>query len=349
MAYIRKPEFSPRELEIVDSKTSMFGGEYKMFNTPISYRENYIAHYASKEPWYAAVHSESVSMSSPDYQNNLSRPYKKDMVDCFGVQWKWVEEVGGSITPGGNPVFADANEWRDKIKMPDIDSWGWEEAAKAIPDNRFACNFTLLNGFWFERLISLMDFENAAIALVDDDQKDAIKDLFEELTNLGIRLVDKFCEYWPCIDFFTLHDDWGSQKAPFFSDEVAREMFLPYMKELVSHIHSKGRFVTLHSCGHVEDRIDIFIESGLDGWQGQKMNDIRGLYEAYGDKIVLEAWPKDFDVNDDAAAIESAKDYVDFFCNPGKTALLGYNCGDALKSEAFRATLYEYSRKKFGK
>ena len=39
----------------------------------------------------------------------------------------------------------------------------------------------------FERLISFMDFENAAVALIDDSQKDAVKsfsslcDLYEAL------------------------------------------------------------------------------------------------------------------------------------------------------------------------
>lgn len=347
MSYLRKPAFTAKELEVVGTKTQMFGSEYKLFNTPVSYRENYIAHYDSKEPWFQAIHSESVAVRSGGYQESLSRPYKKDMVDCFGVSWKWVEDAGGAITPGGNPIFDDANEWKDKIQMPDIDQWDWEGDSKTIPDDRFACNFTLLNGFWFERLISLMDFENAAMALVDPDQKDAVKELFEELTNLGIQLVDKFCEYFPCIDFFTLHDDWGSQKNPFFSGTIAREMFLPYMKELVDHIHSKGRFVTLHSCGHVEDRVNIFIEAGLDGWQLQSMNDIRKLYDEVGDKIVLEAWPRDFDIQDEKAAAEAARDYVDTFCKPGKTTVLGYNCKDALKSDVFREELYEYSRKKY--
>ena len=346
MSFIRKPVFTPQEMNVVGEKVSAFGTKYELFNTPVSYRENFIAHYSSKEPWFCAINNESVAIKSTGYAENLSRPHGKDMVDCFGVPWKWVPEVGGAITPGGNPVFDDANEWKDKIKMPDINSWNWEEDAKIIPDSRFACNFTLLNGFWFERLISLMDFENAAVALVDPDQKDAVKELFEATTNLAIDLVDKYFEYFPCLDYINIHDDWGSQKNPFFSEEVAREMFLPYMKELVNHVHSKGRFMTLHSCGHIEDRVNIFIEAGFDGWAPQTMNNIRKLYEEFGDKIVFDAWAEPFDINDDMAAKQAARDFVDFYCHPGKTALLGSNHGE-LKSRVFKEELYEYSRKAY--
>ena len=54
-----------------------------------------------------------------------------------------------------------------------------------------------------------MGFVNAATALIDDDQKDALHELFEATTDLGIRLVDKFVEHYDYIDGFTIHDDWG--------------------------------------------------------------------------------------------------------------------------------------------
>ncbi len=343
----QKKSFSKKELEIAKRIPTRFGGEIKLFNAPVSYRENFIAHYVSREPWFMASVNECSGVNCPGYADNLSRPHGHDSVDCFGVPWKWVPTVGGSITPGGNPVFDDANDWRDCISMPDIDKWDWDSYAKEPVDTDLAVMFTFINGFWFERLISLMDFQNAAMALVDSDQEDALHELFGELTDLGIRLVDKFCEYWPQLDGFCVHDDWGSQKNPFFSEDVARRLFLPYMKEFVGHIHSKGRFVTIHSCGHVEDRIGIFVESGLDGWQLQDMNDTRKLYEEWGDKIVLEVNPEPFDVNDDKAAVQAAHDFVDFYCRPGKTAIMGRGGREATQSRVFCEELYEYSRKHF--
>ena len=65
----------------------------------------------------------------------------------------------------GNPLLEDVNDWKEKIVMPDIDSWDW--AGSAAQNKEYLSNgnnnlFWLLNGCWFERLISFMDFEEAA-------------------------------------------------------------------------------------------------------------------------------------------------------------------------------------------
>ena len=89
---------------------------------------------------------------------------------------------------------------------------------------------TFLNGFGFERLISFMGFEAAAMALVDEEQQDALKELFDRLSDLYCRIIDKCCEAYD-IDGFIIHDDWGTQRAPFFSFDTGRELLVPYMKK----------------------------------------------------------------------------------------------------------------------
>ena len=47
------------------------------------------------------------------------------------------------------------HHWKEIVKIPDISDWGWEEEAKAVTlDPRFSHEMSLVNGFWFERLIS---------------------------------------------------------------------------------------------------------------------------------------------------------------------------------------------------
>ena len=343
----RKPSFSEREMIIRENKPMRMGGEVGIFSAPVSYRENMNAHFFGKEPYFAASFIDTDGIMSKHYNDNLSRPFGHDAVDCFGVPWKWVESAGGSITPGGNPIFEDANEWKDHVVIPDIDKWDWEEDSKIQPDPKYSGVFTFVNGFWFERLISLMDFDNAAIALVDSEQQDAVREFFGAMNDLALKLVDKICEYYPGVDGFCVHDDWGAQRAPFFSDEVATEMFLPFMKEFVDHVHAKGRYCTIHSCGMIEDRVHIFVEAGLDGWEMMNCNDVRRLYDEFGEELCFQAWPMAFDPADDMAAKASAREFVDYFCKPGKPTMLGYNAGQALGSEAFRTELYEDSRKKY--
>ncbi|MDR1589175.1 MAG: methyltransferase [Oscillospiraceae bacterium] len=346
----RRIPFVPGELDIVDTLPGFMGGPgFPIRNTPVSPRENVAALFHEKHPYWTPTPSDFTMHVPRLYDDMLGRGGPEGTTDAFGVGWEWVESAGGSIVRPGDPFISDANEWRDKIKIPNIDEWDWESAAKQVKlDTRISNQFTLINGFWFERLVSFMDFAPAAVALIDDDQKDAVKDLFEALTELGIRVVDKMCEYWPAIDGFNVHDDWAAQKAPFFSEDVAYEMFVPHMKRLTDHIHSKGRFATLHSCGHGEDRVRCFIDGGFDGWDPQIMNDTHKLYEDVGGEIVISVVPEPFDASatSEDAQRARAREFFDNFCKPGKPAMINFYGLPAL-TPAFSGELYSYSRERY--
>ena len=118
----------------------------------------------------------------------------------------------------------------------------------------------------------------AIVALIDEDQKEAVKELFERLTDLYIQVVDKFVEVYPVIDGFCVHDDWGSQRAPFFSPATAMEMLVPAMKRLTDHMHSKGLYADLHSCGHLELQVPAMIAAGWDTWEWNAYGMIRKCF-----------------------------------------------------------------------
>ena len=44
----------------------------------------------------------------------------------FGVDWEYIPVAGGSMIRPGKPLLKDANEWYEKVKFPDIESWDWE-------------------------------------------------------------------------------------------------------------------------------------------------------------------------------------------------------------------------------
>ncbi|MCL1804134.1 MAG: methyltransferase [Eubacteriaceae bacterium] len=354
---LKKIPFSPEEHKTAYEMPGMFGGPpTKIRSYPVSMRENIQSMYYEKAPYWFPTSSETTMVVPDIYNINLGRgPMGAGLedghitVDSFGLKWQWVQSAGGATVHPGEPYLENANEWKDKIKIPDIDSWDWAGAAEAhTPDMARALQTSLINGFWFERLISFMDFAPAAMALLDEDQEDAIKELFEALTDLACKVVDKFCEFYPYMDGINVHDDWGAQKNPFFSDDVARRLFLPYIKELTGHIHSKGRFATLHSCGHIDTRCNIFVEGGFDAWDPMPMNDTRKLYQDWGDKIVISVIPDRFDpeTTSEDEQRQRARDYVDEFSVPGKPAMLGFYGAFAM-TPAFLSEMYEYSRKKF--
>jgi len=344
----RKIPFTPSELTIIGEKAGLFPTSPKtpIFNTPISIRENALSVFTDKKPMFAVTTNDFANINIPSFNNNLGRG--RDQDDVFGIHWTFVPEVGGSISHGGNPKFEDANDWKDAITMPDVNAWDWEGDSKnVVPDTRFAVNTTFVNGFGFERLISLMDFMNAAIAVADDDQFDAIYDLVGQLYDVGIACCKKIFEFFPYVDGITFHDDWGTQKDPFFSEEAARNVFLPHMKRFCDFIHENGRYVEIHSCGHTEARVGVFIDAGIDTWQMQILNDYDKLYKEVGDKMVIQI-PVDefpFDYTDDEQARQGARYYVDHYCEPGKPSIVSGR--GACNSKAFMSELYEYSRKHY--
>lgn len=343
----RKIPFVEAERDVVGYRPAFMGrGQFPIYNTPVSPRENYHSLFEEKHPFWMPDSRDIIGVTLPAYTDNLGRGFISSSVDCFDVHWIFEPTAGGSISEAGRPRFTDVNDWRKSIKIPDIDSWDWKGSAADVKiDAQLPAYLSLINGFWFERLISFMDFMPAACALIDEDQQDAIKDLFSATTELACRVVDKICEYLPRLDFIEVHDDWGAQKAPFFSLDIAYELFVPYMKQLTDHIHSKGRHTMLHSCGHNVDRVQCYIDGGFDMWQPQPMNDIEYLYDTYGDKIVMTVWPKETDLKDRSEEEQraAARRYVDRFCQPGKPAVFGREA-QLRATDAFIDELYRYSR-----
>lgn len=327
-----------------------------VFSYPISVRESYDRLYQKAPVWIPAI-GEFFYFAPSVIPDCLARgavveareiPEEKwGGKDMFGVEWEYIPIAGGSMVRPGAELFEDANEWEEKIVWPDIDAWDWEESARQnrdFLDNGRANFLRFFNGCWYERLISFMGFENAAIALIDEDQKEAVKALFERVTDLYCKIVDKCCEAYD-IAGFNVHDDWGSQRAPFFSFETGAEMFVPYMKKLTDHIHAKGKVADLHSCGYVGRQIENFIAAGWDSWAPQPMNPVEEYYEKYGDKIILDVIPEMFDVG--AATEEEqrrrARQFVEKYTKPGKPARIGYY-GTEVLTEAYCKELYKYSR-----
>ncbi len=342
--------YSDSELQIIGEHGGFAGRPgIPTYNTPVSYRENFHTMMDEKHAYWMPSSSDMLGLHTMIYMNSLGRGINADMVDVFGVKWIYEPVAGGSIAVSGNPLLRDVNEWKNVITIPDINSWNWEEEKQKVAiNNSFCCTHSFVNGFWFERLISFMDFVPAAMALIDEEQTDAIKELFTAMTALGISVIDNFCDCWPELDIIEVHDDWGAQLSPFFSMETAYDLFVPFMKKLTDHIHKRGRYAMLHSCGHNETRIEAYIDGGFDIWTPQPMNDVGHLYEKYGDRICLGVFPDEsnlaeLSIDEQRAA---AKRFVDKYCNPGKYSMMGIETRKRATPE-FLEAVYQYSRERY--
>ena len=310
--------FSEDELKVVGEYTAPFPGMPALprYNTPISPAENYELIIKGKRPlWLPGMKDINMIMARflPD---NEART--KGGKDFFGLEWVFVPVATGATRKPGTPYITDMNEWKDKITFPDLDAYPWDSLKDTVdPEDDRIPYVTILNGI-FERLISFMDFDGAAMALIDEDQEVAVLEFFDALADFYCKLIDKYVEYSnPKVISF--HDDWGAQRAPFFSPATVRKMILPSLKKILSHIREKGVFVDMHSCGKTEMLAPIYIEAGVQSWIPQPMNDIKMLYETYGDRLFLGAYPPDIDPEASEEELYAGlKDFIEYFCQPGK-------------------------------
>ncbi len=328
-----------------------------VYNFPIPPREGYHS-FLKRKPVWQITGVEKLNFTPDIVPDNLARgavSQEQDISadsyggkDMFGVEWKYDIDNHGSAVDPMNHIFTDANEWTSKLVWPDIDSWDWSGARERnqnyLKGGRAV--FTTIFSGYFERLISFMDFGNASIALIDDSQKEAVKALFDRLTELYSGIIDKFIEYFD-IDGVLVHDDWGAMRGPLFSEDTAEEMIVPAMKRLTSHIHSKGRIAELHSCGLLESRVPSIIKAGWDIWSPQTINNTFSMYENYGDQLILGVAPEEYpgDADDTRLRTEAAA-FVDKYCNPEKPVVLNHMANSVLPP-VFREELYRLSRIKF--
>lgn len=224
--------------------------------------------------------------------------------DMFGVDWVYEPEVGGSMDL--KPFYSDPEElldWENTLEFPDLDAIDWEKCAEENRD--YLDTDLLLTAFvytgFFERLISLVGFEDAAIAMIDEEMQDAVKRLFDALADFHIDFMSRM-NRWFNVEYFELHDDWGTQRGPMFSAETHAEMILPYIKKVVNGAHARGLIVEQHSCGKLESLIPNIIASGVDTWRGQEINDKAELVRKYGDSFMFGV---DIEVDKDAGDAEA--------------------------------------------
>lgn len=313
--------------------------------TPITPRENFMALKKGQTPLWVPMNADQAIYHPSFLPDNRAR--RQGGPDYYGVEWVYVPEAGGSMVRPGNPFMDDANDWEKLVKFPDIRSFDWDAANREgkdryNPDETRAASGTILNGF-FERLIAFMDFQYAAVAMIDDEQKDACKALFWRLSEFYKTIVDCFIEYYH-IDFLTFHDDWGSQRAPFFSLDTVEEMLVPAVKNLVDYAKSKDLYVDMHSCGKNDMLIQAYLDVGIDTWTGQTMCDKETLYEQYGDRITLGIEPET--VAEDAPLDEvyaAAERFCDKYVGADKAPVF---CNIRKSHPKMREVMYEMSRKR---
>jgi len=108
-----------------------------------------------------------------------------------------------------------------------------------------------------------------------------------------------------------IHDDWGAQRAPFFSTDTFRETLYAPLKRVVDRTHELGMLYTAHCCGNALDFVPLMVECGIDSWQIQPdASDPKIAVELSLGKLKVEPLPPPPEVSSDEELQDYIKGYV---------------------------------------
>ena len=275
----------------------------------------------------------------------------------FDCPYEWEPLSNGAMPRPGRPTIEEMDEWEDVLEMPNLDDIDFDEIAQMNREylssqkvNQLGIQF----GFW-ERMMNLMDVDNAAVALLDEDQADGIHRFLDQLSDVYIDYIGRMLDRGMRIDSVYLHDDWGTQNAPFFSLDTCREFFVPPMKKVVDFCHENGILFEHHCCGNAGPLVPAMEECGTDFWIPQwTCNDVDELIERYKDYHIkfgvyspwIDAGTPEEEVREMGRAfVEKYAGTNIMYCN--NIDLVGRPGYDPALFGVWEDAVYEYSRKAF--
>jgi hypothetical protein len=213
---------------------------------------------------------------------------KEIFTDEWGCIWEYVPEAGGAITqPGSKPVLTDITQWEKQVKFPDYASMDFKTRADSFHKNfntNKVLNINLRQGCT-ERLVSLTGGYGEAMTMMAEEPE-ACRDYYLAFGEWYRGFVDHILKFYPETALFSYQDDWGTERDTFFSEAMMEEQVLEPTRKLVEHVHNKGIYFMLHSCGCVGRFLKYMIDMKVDLLQLQRRaNDMPAMKAEFGDKI----------------------------------------------------------------
>jgi hypothetical protein len=289
--------FNPKELEgkgIFPTQGSYYGYPFppaEKLNTPITPRENWKLYFERKPCCWVPDMNFDANWLMPDFIPDNVAGGPDGGYDSFGVKWIPCSnpELPAFVEPGFIRI-KDIAEVTD-FPYPDPDVWPWQEGAKpflALDQDRI--NIGVVQTGMFERMIDVFGFEDAAAYMLTD--ADYLHIFLDKLVEYNCKMIKNFHTYFKA-DIIFFHDDWGAQRAPFFSNAAAEEFFLPRFKIMADLCHSLGMKFVHHCCGRSAPFVPLMAKYGADLWNLQidaNEDILPGMIKEYGDRILFDIY-----------------------------------------------------------
>lgn len=265
----------------------------------LTQKENYLMTLDGKIPEWIPSYNIDYMGGTPDtlvFLPKIVGAYRdnKGGRNVWGVNYITSEEsAGGVISEPGVFLMDDVDDmehWGDFIKAPDLTGIDWEKMVNdhlnSVPldRNQTAVCVCATVGI-FQDLVAFMGFENALVALYE--YPDEVQELFDYTTSFYEKVLEKTIDlYKP--DIFDIWDDTASWQSQFMSDDMYRELILPYEDRLARFGRERGLHINMHNCGKCGTLVEDWLSIGVDCWNpAQTCNDLVGIKAKYGDRLTI--------------------------------------------------------------
>jgi len=112
----------------------------------------------------------------------------------------------------------------------------------------------------YERAWTLRGMENLMMDFLDN--RAFAHELLQRIADYNIAQITEALKY--DIDAVYFGDDWGQQRGLQMGPRLWAEFIRPQLKRMYSTAREAGKYVTIHSCGKVDELFDDLIEIGLN-------------------------------------------------------------------------------------
>lgn len=111
----------------------------------------------------------------------------------------------------------------------------------------------------FDYLLDFIGLDNSMLALIDDPDKCLM--ILSHFTKLIRQLASEMCDTG--IDAIKISSPFAG--SGFISPDDYKTFVLPYEKEIAGAIREKNVHVYTHTCGAINDRLELMFEAGISG------------------------------------------------------------------------------------
>lgn len=227
-------------------------------------------------PWFGTHYPEEQAQLFEKYPNDFAgtppvyQPSSRVQGDPYVVgrytdEWGCIFEniqagVHGEVR---EPILPEINDW-DKIEppyetLPADPAKARDAVARSYAETTQFVKAGCCPRPW-ERMQFIRGSENAMMDIMMPEMGGG--QLLQKIHDFFMAEL----EFWVTteVDAIGFMDDWGSQNQLLIPPRIWRELFKPLYREYCDIAHAHGKFIFMHSDGHISEIYDDLIEIGVD-------------------------------------------------------------------------------------